>query len=56
MRTWYALRSGFRLRADSLDPRGNREYWQAGKSVAAIESVVPAGDIVRACAAAAATR
>jgi len=53
MRTFYALRSGWQLRRDSLDPRGSREFWQAGKSVAAIHAVEPAAEIVRRCAEAA---
>jgi len=53
MRSWYAVRSGFRLKHDSLAAEGRPEYWQAGKSVAAIRSIEPAGDVVRACAAAA---
>jgi nitronate monooxygenase len=52
MRSWYAVRSGFRLRHDSLAPAGRQDYWQAGKSVAVIRRIEPAGDIVRACAAA----
>ena len=52
MRSWYAVRSGLRLKHDSLAPAGRPDYWQAGKSVAAIRSIEPAGDIVRACAAA----
>jgi hypothetical protein len=48
MRSWYAVRSGFRLRRDSLAPGGRAEYWQAGKSVATIRSIEPAGNIVRA--------
>ncbi len=55
MRSWYAVRSAFRLRRDSR-ASGSPEYWQAGKSVAAIRSIEPAGDIVRACAAAARRR
>lgn len=54
MRTFFALRSAWQLRRDALDPRGAREYWQAGKSVAAIRAVMPAGDVVRECAEAAA--
>lgn len=50
MRAFLALRSGLQLKRDALDPEGAREYWQAGRSVAAIHSVVPAGDVVRACA------
>lgn len=53
MRTFYALTSAWRLKRASLDESGTDEYWQAGRSVAAIREVVPAGDVVRACAAAA---
>jgi nitronate monooxygenase len=53
MRSFYAIQAARRLKRDSLDPRQAREYWQAGKSVAAIHSIEKAGDIVRACAAAA---
>jgi len=52
MRSWYAVRSGLRLKRDSLATAGRPDYWQAGKSVAVIRSIEPAGDIVRACAAA----
>jgi nitronate monooxygenase len=47
MRTIYALRSVFELRRASLDETGKREYWQAGKSVAGIARIEPAGAIVR---------
>jgi nitronate monooxygenase len=47
MRTWYALRSIRQLKRASLDPTGSDEYWQAGKSVAGISNIEPAGDIVR---------
>jgi len=50
MRTWFALRAAFDLRRSAYDEKA--EFWQAGRSVAAIESILPAGDIVRACAAA----
>jgi nitronate monooxygenase len=53
MRTVFALRAGWALRRDALDPRGAREYWQAGCSVATIRSLEPAGEIVRTWAAAA---
>ena len=53
MRSIFALRSAWSLRRDSLDPKGAREYWQAGRSVAGIRAIEPAGDIVRAWAAAA---
>jgi nitronate monooxygenase len=53
MRSIYALQSLWLLKRDALDPRAERDIWQAGKSVAAIHSIEKAGDIVRACAAAA---
>jgi nitronate monooxygenase len=46
MRMIYALRSGMALKS-SLTKEGNAEYWQAGKSVAGIHDIRPAGDIVR---------
>ena len=46
MRSFYALRSLWQLKRASLDA-GSQEYWQAGKSVAAIHTVEPAADIVR---------
>jgi nitronate monooxygenase len=52
MRTIYALRSLWQLKRASLDETGSQDYWQAGKSVASIESVEPAGAIVRRFAAA----
>ncbi len=47
MRTIYALRSAWRLKRASLDPRGTKDFWQAGRSVAAIRSIESAGAIVR---------
>ena len=52
MRMLFALRSGLALKRDAFRSRGAAEYWQAGRSVAAVHDVVPAGEIVRACAAA----
>lgn len=46
MRTWYALHSLRRLRK-SLGASKSTDYWQAGKSVAGIHDVRPAGQIVR---------
>jgi len=46
VRTLYALRSGWQLKRASLDPAGAREYWQAGKSVAGIDSIEPVADLV----------
>jgi nitronate monooxygenase len=46
MRAFYALRSLRRMKKDSTGT-GTPEYWQAGKSVATIHAVEPAGAIVR---------
>lgn len=46
MRTLYALRSGYRLKRDSLTSDGAREVWQAGKSVAGIHRIEPVHAIV----------
>jgi nitronate monooxygenase len=54
MRTIYALRSLWQLKRASLDESGDKDYWQAGMSVATIARVEPAGEIVRRFAAAAA--
>ena len=53
MRTFYALRSIWQLKRSSLDESGEKDYWQAGRSVAGIHSIEPAGEIVRRFAAAA---
>ncbi len=50
MRTLYALRSAWKLKRSSLDERGAEEYWQAGRSVAGIHEILPAAEVVRACA------
>lgn len=47
MRMFYTIRSAFQLRKSSMDEKGEKEFWQAGKSVAGIESIEPAGDIIR---------
>jgi nitronate monooxygenase len=46
MRTLYALRSVWQLKRSSLDETGERDYWQAGKSVAGIHRVEPVAEIV----------
>ena len=46
MRSFYALRSLWQLKRASLGETST-EYWQAGKSVAGIDSVESAGEIVR---------
>jgi nitronate monooxygenase len=52
MRTIYAVRSLWQLKRASLDESGSKDYWQAGKSVAGVEAIEPAGEIVRRFAAA----
>jgi nitronate monooxygenase len=47
MRTWYALSSVRRLKKSLMTDDVSTEYWQAGKSVAGIHTVRPAGEIVR---------
>jgi nitronate monooxygenase len=47
MRTLYALRSLWQLKHASLDESGTKDYWQAGKSVAHISQIEPAGTISR---------
>jgi len=46
MRTIYALRALWQLKRASLDESGKKDYWQAGKSVAGVAAVEPAGQIV----------
>jgi nitronate monooxygenase len=46
IRTAYALRSLWQLKRASLDESGEKDYWQAGRSVGTIESIEPAGAIV----------
>ena len=53
MRTIYALQSLWKLKRSSLRAFSYRDYLQAGKSVAGIAAVEPAGEVVRRFAAAA---
>lgn len=53
MRTIYALQSVWKLKRSSLRPFSYDDYLQAGKSVAGVEAIEPAGEIVRRFAAAA---
>lgn len=53
MRTIYAVRSVVRLKKASLRGASSADFWQAGKSVATIHTIEPAGDVVRQFAAAA---
>lgn len=52
MRTVYGLRALFQLKRGLMRSAPERDYWQAGKSVAGIERVEPAGEVVRRFAAA----
>ncbi|MFL6195131.1 MAG: NAD(P)H-dependent flavin oxidoreductase [Thermoanaerobaculia bacterium] len=47
MRTVYALQSVWKLKRSSLRSFSYRDYLQAGKSVAGVEKIEPAGEIVR---------
>lgn len=49
MRTLYAVRSLWQLRRSVLDRSGEREYWQAGRSVRSIDSIRPVADIIHDC-------
>lgn len=51
IRTWFALRALQRLKRDSRRGSG-ADYWQAGRSVDAIQDIQPAGAIVAAFASA----
>ncbi len=48
MRTWYALTSLRGLKRSLRSGDTTADYWQAGKSVAGIDSIAPAAAIVRA--------
>jgi len=52
MRMIYALSSMWKLKRSSLRRFSYRDYLQAGKSVAGVESIEPAGEVVRRFAAA----
>lgn len=54
MRTLYSLQSFWKLKRSSVRAFSYRDFLQAGKSVAGIHGVEPAGDIIRRFAAAAA--
>jgi nitronate monooxygenase len=48
MRTFYGARSILQLKKGLMtEGAGDKEYWQAGKSVAGIHAIEPAGEIVR---------
>lgn len=46
VRTWYSLRSLWQLKQASLRGTDYRDYFQAGRSVAGVHSIEPAGRIV----------
>ena len=50
MRSIYALKSAWLLKRTALDETGSTEYWQAGRSVARIDGIVSAAEIVHDCA------
>jgi hypothetical protein len=52
MRTLYALRSLWSLKRGLMRDSPERDYWQAGKSVAGIDRAEPAGEVVKRFAAA----
>ena len=54
MRAFYAVRSAMKLRKASFaESGGSSDYWQAGKSVAGVHSIVSAGEVLDGFAAAA---
>ncbi len=53
MRTIYALKSAWTLKRTAFGAQDSTVYWQAGRSVSGIDRIVPAGEIVEACARAA---
>jgi len=52
MRTLYSLQSVWKLKRAALRGMGYRDIYQAGKSVGGIHAIIPAAEVVRACAAA----
>jgi nitronate monooxygenase len=50
IRSYYGVRSMWDLRRSLKATSGATDYWQAGRSVEGIESVIGAGDVVRGCA------
>lgn len=50
MRMFYSLQAAWKLKRASLEGSNYKDYFQAGKSVAGIDSVEGAGDVVRAYA------
>ncbi|MEO1083016.1 MAG: nitronate monooxygenase, partial [Acidobacteriota bacterium] len=54
MRMIYSLRSLWSLKKSVKSSYSSKDFLQAGKSVAGVERIEPAGEIVRRCAASAA--
>ncbi len=46
MRTIYALRSLYQIKHASLDESGEKDYWQAGKSVEGIHEILPVAEVM----------
>jgi nitronate monooxygenase len=47
MRMFYGLKSIWQLKHSSLDEKGEKDYWQAGKSVSGIDSIETCDTIMR---------
>jgi nitronate monooxygenase len=47
MRTFFALKSIWQLKKSALDESGKKDYWQAGKSVASINTIKSCDSIVK---------
>jgi nitronate monooxygenase len=47
MRTIYALTSLRKLKQSLKTSSGRDDYWQAGRSVAAIDAVLPVAEVIR---------
>ena len=47
IRSFYAVRSAMQLRKASLDPNATQDFWQAGRSVHAIDEVKPVAQVMR---------
>lgn len=47
MRILYALKSLWQLKSAALDINGEKQYWQAGKSVSGIDSIKSVAEIVK---------
>jgi len=47
MRLFYGLKSIWQLKHSSLDETGDKDYWQAGKSVSSIDRIETCESIVQ---------